>query len=166
MEVVEKDINASFNQKLVDIRELPIGESVFVYIIEPQKEIKNEVGQVFFVNNGLEAPLDKAMDFKHLKQISKKCFFFSNTLITNAFNQGHIKEGDLIKITKKANVGDIVQQKHGKKKINYYDYKITNCNASLTMGQLIELKGHYSSVESDYIEQGKANDLETSDIPF
>lgn len=34
----------------------------------------------------------------------------------------------MIKITKKANVGDVVQQKHGKKKINYFDYKITICN--------------------------------------
>ncbi|WQY83234.1 hypothetical protein E5L63_03085 [Helicobacter pylori] len=58
----------------------------------------------------------------------------------------------MIKITKKANVGDVVQQKHGKKKINYFDYKITICNKSLTMEQLAELKEHYDSPESDYLE--------------
>ncbi len=86
------------------------------------------MGQIFFINNGLEAPIDKASDFDNLKLLSKKAFFFNNTLFNNAFNNNVIKEGDLIKITKKANVGDVVQQKHGKKKINYFDYKITICN--------------------------------------
>lgn len=157
MEIIEEELNGSYLQKLVDIRELEIGASAYVFIVEPQKEIKNEMGQVFFVNNGLECPLDKAKDFKHLKSLSKKCFFFSNTLITNAFNNGNIKEFDLIKITKKANVGDVVQQKHGKKKINYFDYKITNCNKTLTMEQFAELKAHYASSDSDYIDGEVAN---------
>ncbi len=58
----------------------------------------------------------------------------------------------MIKITKKANVGDVVQQKHGKKKINYYDYKITICNKSLTMEQRAEIRDYYDSPESDYLE--------------
>ncbi len=128
MQVIEQDLGKSYYQKLLDIRELPIGQSVFFLIIEAKKEIKNEMGQIFFINNGLEAPLDKASDFADLKQLSKKAFFFNNTLFNNAFANNVIKEGDLIKITKKANVGDVVQQKHGKKKINYFDYRITICN--------------------------------------
>lgn len=152
MEIIEQDLGKAYYQKLLDIRELPIGHSVFFLIIEAKKEIKNEMGQIFFINNGLEAPLDKASDFDHLKNLSKKAFFFNNTLFNNAFNNGVIKEGDLIKITKKANVGDVVQQKHGKKKINYFDYKITICNKSLTMEQLAELKDHYDSTDSDYLD--------------
>ena len=147
MEVIEQDLGKAYYQKLVDIRELPIGESVFFLIIEAKKEIKNEMGQIFFINNGLEAPLDKASDFDDLKKLSKKAFFFNNTLFNNAFANNVIKEGDLIKITKKANVGDIVQQKHGK---NYFDYKITICNKSLTMEQHNELRKYYDSPESDY----------------
>ena len=152
MQVIEQDLGKSYYQKLLDIRELPIGDSVFFLILEAKKEIKNEMGQIFFINNGLEAPLDKASDFDHLKLLSKKAFFFNNTLFNNAINNNVIKEGDLIKITKKANVGDVVQQKHGKKKINYFDYKITICNKSLTMEQLAELKEHYDSPESDYLK--------------
>lgn len=152
MEVIEQDLGKAYYQKLVDIRELPIGESAFFLIIEAKKEIKNEMGQIFFINNGLEAPLDKASDFANLKELSKKAFFFNNTLFNNAFATNVIKEGDLIKITKKANVGDVVQQKHGKKKINYFDYKITICNKSLTIEQLVELRQHYDSPESDYLD--------------
>lgn len=152
MEVIEQDLGKAYYQKLVDIRELPIGESVFFLIIEAKKEIKNEMGQIFFINNGLETPLDKAIDFDNLKKLSKKAFFFNNTLFNNAFNNNVIKEGDLIKITKKANVGDVVQQKHGKKKINYFDYKITICNKSLTIDQLAELREYYDSSESDYLD--------------
>lgn len=151
MEVIEQDLGKAYYQKLVDIRELPIGESAFFLIIEAKKEIKNEMGQIFFINNGLEAPLDKASDFANLKKLSKKAFFFNNTLFNNAFANNVIKEGDLIKITKKANVGDVVQQKHGKKKITYFDYKITICNKSLTIEQLAELREHYDSPESDYL---------------
>ncbi|GAA8566984.1 hypothetical protein HpDR60_13540 [Helicobacter pylori] len=128
MQVIEQDLGKSYYQKLLNIRDLPIGDSVFFLILEAKKEIKNEMGQIFFINNGLEAPLDKASDFANLKLLSKKALFFNNTLFNNAFNNHVIKEGDLIKITKKANVGDVVQQKHGKKKINYFDYKITICN--------------------------------------
>ncbi|GAA7926998.1 hypothetical protein HpBT060_15190 [Helicobacter pylori] len=152
MEVIEQDLGKAYYQKLLDIRELPIGDSVFFLIIEAKKEIKNEMGQIFFINNGLETPLDKARDFAELKKLSKKAFFFNNTLFNNAFANNVIKEGDLIKITKKANVGDVVQQKHGKKKINYFDYKVTICNKSLTMEQLTELIEHYESPESDYLE--------------
>lgn len=152
MEVIEQDLGKAYYQKLVDIRELPIGGSVFFLIVEAKKEIKNEMGQIFFINNGLEAPLDKARDFSHLKKLSKKAFFFNNTLFNNSFNNNIIKDGDLIKITKKANVGDVVQQKHGKKKINYFDYKITICNKSLTIEQLAELIEYYDSPESDYLE--------------
>ncbi len=151
MEVIEQDLGKAYYQKLVNIRELPIGESVFFLIMEAKKEIKNEMGQVFFINNGLESPLDKASDFDNLKKLSKKAFFFNNTLFNNAFDNHVIKMGDLIKITKKANVGDVVQQKHGKKKINYFDYKITICNKSLTMEQLAELREHYDSPDSDYL---------------
>lgn len=152
MEVIEQDLGKAYYQKLLAIRELPIGEAVFFLVIEAKKEIKNEMGQIFFINNGLEAPLDKASDFANLKKLSKKAFFFNNTLFNNAFNNHVIKEGDLIKITKKANVGDVVQQKHGKKKINYFDYKITICNKSLTMEQLVELREHYDSPDSDYLD--------------
>ncbi|GAA7826163.1 hypothetical protein HpCOL2_08900 [Helicobacter pylori] len=120
------------------------------------------MGQIFYINNGLETPLDKASDFAHLKLLSKKAFFFNNTLFNNAFNNHVIKEGDLIKITKKANVGDVVQQKHGKKKINYFDYKITICNKSLTMEQLADLKEHYDSPASDYLNI-EANENEVWD---
>ena len=164
MEVIEQDLGKAYYQKLVNIRELPIGESAFFLIIEANKEIKNEMGQIFFVNNGLEAPLDKASDFANLKELSKKAFFFNNTLFTNAFANNVIKEGDLIKITKKANVGDVVQQKHGKKKINYFDYKITICNKSLTMEQLSELRQHYDSPESDYLDM-PANENELWNEP-
>ncbi|GAA7764935.1 hypothetical protein HpCOL17_17960 [Helicobacter pylori] len=120
------------------------------------------MGQLFYINNGLETPLDKASDFDNLKLLSKKAFFFNNTLFNNAFNNNIIKEGDLIKITKKANVGDVVQQKHGKKKINYFDYKITICNKSLTMEQLAELKEYYDSPASDYLSI-EANENEVWD---
>ena len=127
------------------------------------------MGQIFFINNGLEAPLDKARDFADLKKLSRKAFFFNNTILNNAFINNVIKEGDLIKITKKANVGDIVQQKHGKKKINYFDYKITICNKSLAMEQLAELREYYDSPESDYLDtlvnENEAWD-ETTDGPI
>ncbi|MGL2717725.1 hypothetical protein ACQJ79_07570 [Helicobacter pylori] len=105
MQVIEQDLGKSYYQKLLDIRALPIGDSVFFLILEAKKEIKNEMGQIFFINNGLEAPLDRASDFANLKLLSKKAFFFNNTLLNNAFDNHVIKEGDLIKITKKANVG-------------------------------------------------------------
>lgn len=152
MEIIEQDLGKAYYQKILDIRELPIGHSVFFLIVEAKKEIKNEMGQIFYINNGLETPLDKASDFEALKKLSKKAFFFNNTLLNNAFNNGVIKEGDLIKITKKANVGDVVQQKHGKKKINYFDYKITICNKTLTIDQLAELREHYDSSDSDYLD--------------
>lgn len=169
MQVIEQDLGKSYYQKLLDIRDLPIGDSVFFLVIESKKEIKNEMGQIFFINNGLEAPLDKAIDFDNLKLLSKKAFFFNNTLFNNAFDNNVIKEGDLIKITKKANVGDVVQQKNGKKKINYFDYKITICNKSLTMEQLAELKEHYDSPASDYLDiEANENEVwnETTDGPI
>ncbi|WRG47135.1 hypothetical protein FNE01_00975 [Helicobacter pylori] len=76
MQVIEQDLGKSYYQKLLDIRDLPIGQSVFFLIIEPKKEIKNDMGQIFFINNGLEAPLDKASDFANLKQLSKNLFLF------------------------------------------------------------------------------------------
>ncbi|WP_161593922.1 hypothetical protein [Helicobacter pylori] len=79
MQVIEQDLGKAYYQKLLDIRELPIGDSVFFLVLEAKKEIKNEMGQIFFINNGLEAPLDKASDFAHLKQLSKKAFFFKTT---------------------------------------------------------------------------------------
>ncbi|GAA7835726.1 hypothetical protein HpCOL21_15440 [Helicobacter pylori] len=45
------------------------------------------MGQLFFINNGLETPLDIASDFDELKKLSKKAFFFNNTLLNNAFSE-------------------------------------------------------------------------------
>ncbi|GAA9538483.1 hypothetical protein BTM478_15470 [Helicobacter pylori] len=83
MEVIEQDLGKAYYQKLLNIRGLPIGGFFFFLVIEAKKEIKNEMGQIFFINNGLETPLDKASDFANLKQLSKKAFFFNNTVTTN-----------------------------------------------------------------------------------
>lgn len=50
------------------------------------------MGQLFFINNGLETPLDIASDFDELKKLSKKAFFFNNTLLNNAFNKEGLQE--------------------------------------------------------------------------